>query len=299
MSELNTTVDISDLIKKSAKLKLLDIKQERVLISQYQIGNEREKKEALTKMILHNIRLVIKIAKKTNGKDLNVEELVQEGVFGIKKALNKFDLSTTFKFSTYATWWIRQTINRAIEKQGSLIRIPNHIQAEINFLRSKYKEYKDCNPDLGDPSLEELSKITGMPIRKIKKYGLYLNPIGSIDEGFNDEENLTTINYLSSDGLFNDEASVYLKQPDQIIEKTSDRSYVENVLDNLNSDDRKFIQLRFGFIDNVDRTYKEMATIFNSSIEQIKKREIDLLNEIKSLIDLSKMNTEFIEDEDK
>lgn len=284
---------LSEIHKKLARHKLLKSSEEAILTRMLQSDDPAERKIAREELVLKNIRLATKMANRHVNKGLTKEELIQEGVIGILKSQKKFDPSKGFKFSTYATWWIRQAQGRAIENTATSIRIPNHIQAKINKLNGKYKEYKDNNPDKGDPSAEILAELTGFSVAEVKRLGLLRNPTSSLDDHAGEEENSSILDYISSDNIFSDETTIYDRNPELAAERNTDReNLIKLIKSSLEKDDQRFMLLKYGLTDLGDtpRTDKEVADIFQITVSDVKKRHEELLKQLRSDINPDEFN---------
>lgn len=226
---------------------------------------------ARERMILSNLRLVVDIAFRYRQlASLPMEDLVHEGIFGLMKAVTKFDHTKGFKFSTYATWWIRQTITRAIADKGELIRLPVHVVERIHRLR---RAQRVLNRVLGGraPTLRELSEELGWDIETVQ----FLRDIAkfmpvSISQPLGDDETLTV-----ADTLISDEPT-----PDDLIESVDMAEIVTKVLKELPVREQKIIRMRFGIGDDRDKTLEEIGQMFGVTRERIRQIEAKALKKL-------------------
>ena len=257
-------------LKDIGKTKLLKRKEEQNLGKQIIEGNHKEALTAKKKLIQSNLRLVVSIAKKYTGQGVLFMDLVQEGSLGLIKAANRFDYSKGFKFSTYATWWIRQTIVRAIANNSKVIRIPVHMIDKIRLVKRAMFE---INYSTGkEPTVEEISNKLKMPEKQVQ---IALNTIKlepmSLDTPI--AENLSLEDYISDDNYTSPEINA---------QSSLLKFQINNVLKELNPKERKIITHRFGIDGNKPKTLEELGREMGFSKERIRQIEGNALRKLRT-----------------
>lgn len=270
-------------LKDIGKIKLLNTKEEKALGKQIKEGKPTQADIAKRKLVQANLRLVVSIAKKYIGQGVLFMDLVQEGSLGLIKAAEKFDYSKNFKFSTYATWWIKQTIIRAISNHSRTIRIPVHMTDKIR----KYKRmYTTLSFELGrEPTDEEIAKRLGLTIKQLTsiKKSIIKEPI-SLETPVTDDLNI---------GDYIEDKSY--RSPEAQTKNNVLKGSVENLLSTLPEREKKIVCYRFGINGETPRTLEQLGEIMGYSKERIRQLEDSALTKIRQKKELQHFR-DFIED---
>ena len=253
-------------LKEIGKVPLLTPDEEQDLARRMADGDE----EAKRRMAEANLRLVVSIAKRYVGRGMLFLDLIQEGNLGLIKAVDKFDYTKGYKFSTYATWWIRQAITRAIADQARTIRIPVHMVETINKV---IRVSRQLLQELGhDPSAEEIADEMGMPVDKVRDILKIAQEPVSLETPIGEEED----SHLG-DFIPDEDAS----EPSEAASFSLLKEQLMSVLDTLTPREKKVLELRFGIVDGRTRTLEEVGKEFNVTRERIRQIEAKALRKLR------------------
>ena len=253
-------------LKEIGKVPLLSAEEEIELALRMEEGDEEAKK----KLAEANLRLVVSIAKRYVGRGMLFLDLIQEGNLGLIKAVEKFDFRKGFKFSTYATWWIRQAITRAIADQARTIRIPVHMVETINKL---IRVSRQLLQELGrEPLPEEVAKEMNLPVERVREILKISQEPVSLETPIGEEEDSHLGDFIQDDNVpVPADAAAFTLLKEQLVE----------VLDTLTEREQKVLRLRFGLDDGRARTLEEVGKEFNVTRERIRQIEAKALRKLR------------------
>jgi len=276
--------DVSDdsvrlYLREIGKIPLLNAEEELALAKRVVAGE----KKAKDKMAEANMRLVVSIAKRYSGRGLDFLDLIQEGNTGLLRAVEKFDPDKGFKFSTYATWWIRQAITRAIADQARVIRIPVHMVETINkLLRTQRRMTQELNRE---PTIEALAKELEMEPEKVEYVIKIKQDIQSLDAG------------VGRDGDGDDESTLgeFIEDEDSVTPEQSAttqllKEQVQSVLSTLSDREQKIVRMRFGLDNGKSHTLEEVGQEFAVTRERIRQIEAKALAKLRKHKDAKKLH---------
>ena len=257
-------------LKEIGKIQLLTVEMEQELAKKIIEGTEAEANEAKKRLAEANLRLVVSIAKRYVGRGMQFLDLIQEGNLGLLKAVDKFDYTKGFKFSTYATWWIRQAITRSIADQARTIRIPVHMVETINRL---VRTQRQMLQELGrEPTPEELAERLDTPVARVRDIMQISQEPVSFETPIGEEED-------SHLGDFIQDGSSQIP-----VDAAAERLLHEqlmNVINQLSDREQKVLKLRFGLVDGKPRTLEEVGKEFNVTRERIRQIEAKALRKLR------------------
>jgi len=268
-ADLGSYDSVQMYLKEIGKISLIKAEEERELARRIEKGDE----EAKNKLAQANLRLVVSIAKRyiNRSPHLTILDLIQEGNLGLFRAVEKFDWRRGYKFSTYATWWIRQAITRALADQASTIRIPVHMVETV----SKYKQItRRLSQDLGrDPLVEEIAAEMGLEVEKVRHIQKINQETISLEAPVGDEDEESTLGeFIEDDRILSP------------VQQTAQRLLVDQVkeiLADLTPREQKILEMRFGLIDGITRTLEEVGKEFVVTRERIRQIEAKALEKIR------------------
>ena len=265
-AEYNLDDPVRMYLKEIGQIRLLTAEEEQELAARVAQGD----KYAKDKLTEANLRLVVSIAKKYSGRGLHILDLIQEGNTGLIRAVDKFDYTKGNKFSTYATWWIRQAITRAIADQARTIRIPVHMVETINKVKKVSSQLLHENGH--EPSAEEIAERLDMPVDKVREIMRVAQEPVSLETPIGEEED----SHLG-DFIPDEEAPV----PAEAASQTLLKEQLADVLKTLTPREEKVLRLRFGLEDGRPRTLEEVGKEFNVTRERIRQIEAKALRKLR------------------
>jgi RNA polymerase primary sigma factor len=266
LDDAGSTDPVRMYLREIGRIPLLNAKEEVELAKKAEKGDQKSK----DKLISSNLRLVVSIAKKYLGRNMSMLDLIQEGNQGLIRATEKYNWRKGFKFSTYATWWIRQAITRAIADQARTIRIPVHMVETINrYIRTRNR----LTADLGrDPFPEEVAKEMELEVSKVLEIIKISQEPTSLQTKIGDEEDSQLGDFIADD---------HAPSPEDQTSKALLKEHIEEVLGTLNDREKRVLMMRFGLEDGRARTLEEVGKAFGVTRERIRQIEAKAIRKLK------------------
>lgn len=266
LDESGTTDPVRMYLREIGRIPLLNAKEEVELAKKAEKGEQKSK----DKLISSNLRLVVSIAKKYLGRNMSMLDLIQEGNQGLIRATEKYNWRKGFKFSTYATWWIRQAITRAIADQARTIRIPVHMVETINrYIRTRNRMTADFGRD---PTPEEIAKEMEIEVPKVLEIIKISQEPTSLQTKIGDEEDSQLGDFIADE---------HAPSPEDQTSKALLKEHIEEVLGTLNDREKKVLMMRFGLEDGRARTLEEVGKAFGVTRERIRQIEAKAIRKLK------------------
>ncbi len=264
-------------LKEIRKTPLLTFDQEQELAKRIEKGDA----EARARMIEANLRLVVAIGKKYINRGLQFSDIIEEGNLGLIRAVEKFQYERGFKFSTYASWWIKQAIERAIVNQTRTIRLPVHIAEIVN---SYMRATRQLTQSLGrDPSIEEIAKKMKVTVDKVRSISQVVRETYSLDMLIGDQEEDTLKDILQDNNALS---------PASVSDDIRRREHIDEWLQQLSVSERKVIELRFGLLDGEPKTLDAIGKEFGITRERVRQIETQALNKLRVITKRKKIDFE-------
>ena len=264
----NTSNAMKMYLKEIEEYPMLSAKEE-VELAKAIIDSSEEAKE---KFINANYRLVVSIAKRYRKESVDMLDLIQAGNIGLIKAVEKYDYKKGFKFSTYATWWIKQSITRYIDDCENTIRIPVHLHQRINFVKRKKQEL--ANVLQRAPSMEELAEVCELEVDKVLDILKRDKNIVSLDTPIKEDEDSSLVEFIPSDAHFGD---VVIHE----VEQNNLREKIDEVLTDLSDQEQQVLRMRFGLDDDTPKTLEEIGKVFGVTRERIRQIEAKAIRKLR------------------
>lgn len=267
VSEATTVNSIKVYLNEISQYNLLS-KEDEVRYAKAAANGSQEAKDAL---INHNLRLVVSIAKKYMGRGLTLSDLIQEGNFGLIKATEKYDVDKGFRFSTYATYWIKQSISRAVMDQTRNIRIPIHVIELISKIKKAERDFQQSYNR--EPKEADVAAALGLDVKKIKEAYSWMKDTSSLDVVVGDDEDTTVGSFIEDESV----ADSFMN-----IEDDERKEAVQNILNTLTDREQLIIKNRFGIGMNRAKTLDEIGTELGLSRERVRQIEAAALKKLRN-----------------
>ena len=261
------------------KLPIISFEEEKAYATRIAQGDP----EARRKLIEANLRLVVKIARKYTNQGISILDLIEEGNIGLIRAVEKFDPARECRFSTYATWWIKQAVERSIANHSRTIRLPVHVSSRIHKISKLTSHYME--KEGREPSVEELARDTGLKIEFIKNLFSMIIKTYSLETLIDEEGKLTLEEVL---------ADPFIEEPLSVLEHTKRAEEVASWLDTLTADEKKVVTLRYGLDGEEPQTLESIGKIFGVTRERIRQIEQKALNKLRRTVKRKNIGTENI-----